>query len=494
MRRDAGIEVCLQNKGVTAIYERRPHMVIAIDKNKRPVGFVTERRARILMEKRRACLYRVFPAVMILKDIDSRTIDTLPTHRIKIDPGSKHTGIAVICNETDEVMFFMQIEHRGDTVHENKMTQKNSRRNRRNRETPYRRCKYRKGEYDSARKEGWLPPTVKSVADNVINWVKKLSGFIRITECSFEAVRFDTQLMDDPDIEGIEYQHGELFGYEMKEYLIDKYGHECQYCHGASGDDILEWEHKLPKSRNGSDSTKNATLACRSCNEEKDTMTPEEWNRKLLSSPQLDDMRRKKKADLTKKEALLLARAEGTENVMKGAVKKSDRYCAWVNSTRRYIERFLFEKFGDVECSSGGRTKYNRIQVLGLPKDHHYDALCVGKVPEGGYTDRTNGYVLYAKAIGRGTRLIGQINECGIIDVKYRDHHKRVGNLQTGDIVHVIIPNGKYTGEYTGRIMTRASGSHDVRTIEGELVTGTKKSEYRILQHTDGYSYRYAIA
>ncbi|MCR5608509.1 MAG: RRXRR domain-containing protein, partial [Lachnospiraceae bacterium] len=73
-------------------------MVIALDKRKRPLGFITERRARILMEKRRAVNYRVYPSVVIIKDVDSRTIDTLPTYRIKIDPGSKYTGIAVVDN------------------------------------------------------------------------------------------------------------------------------------------------------------------------------------------------------------------------------------------------------------------------------------------------------------------------------------------------------------------------------------------------------------
>lgn len=395
-------------------------MVIALDRYKKPLGFVTERRARILMERRRACLYRVFPAVIIIKDLDSRKIAGLPTYRVKIDPGAKHTGIAIIRNETDEVMFFMQIEHRGDQVHKNKQTQKNSRRNRRSRETPYRRCKYKNGRYDSSREEGWLPPSVKSTADNIIAWIRRLSRWIRLTDCSFEAVRFDAQLMDNPNIEGMEYQHGELFGYELREYLLDRYGHECQYCHGVSGDPILEWEHIRPRSRGGSDSVKNATLSCSCCNREKNTMNVREWHEVLQGSPELPVIQKKKASgqELTGPEKLLLARIRGTKDVMEGKVRKSDRYCAWVNSTRRYLERYLFDRFGEVECSTGGRTKYNRTRILKLPKDHHYDALCVGTVPDAGYTDRTHGYVLYAKAMGRGSRLRGHVNDCGIIITK----------------------------------------------------------------------------
>lgn len=110
-------------------------MIIALDKYKRPLGFLTERRCRILMERKRAVLYRVFPTVVILMDVDARTIPDLPSFRIKIDPGSKYTGIAIIRNDTDEFVYAMQIEHRGDAVRAALNKRKNARRNRRSRET-----------------------------------------------------------------------------------------------------------------------------------------------------------------------------------------------------------------------------------------------------------------------------------------------------------------------------------------------------------------------
>lgn len=117
-------------------------MIIALDKYKRPLGFLTERRCRILMERKRAVLYRVFPTVVILMDVDARTIPDLPSFRIKIDPGSKYTGIAIIRNDTDEFVYAMQIEHRGDAVRAALNKRKNARRNRRSRETGYRRAKW----------------------------------------------------------------------------------------------------------------------------------------------------------------------------------------------------------------------------------------------------------------------------------------------------------------------------------------------------------------
>jgi hypothetical protein len=87
--------------------------------------------------------------------------------------------------------------------------------------------------------------------------------------------------MDNPDISGEEYQHGTLFGYELREYLMEYYRHTCQYCGGKSEDSVLEWEHIIPKSRGGSDSVRNATLSCCSCNRDKGALTPNEWLKQL---------------------------------------------------------------------------------------------------------------------------------------------------------------------------------------------------------------------
>ena len=160
----------------------REIVVITLDKKKNPVGFTTERRARILTERGEACVYRYYPYTIILKNLDVEELKIEDTYRIKIDPGSKGTGIAVIREQDNAVMLFLQIEHRGDVVKANLKTRSDVRRNRRQRETWYRHCKWpnhylKKGnkyKFESPRPEGWLPPSVKSTADNIIHWVKKL--------------------------------------------------------------------------------------------------------------------------------------------------------------------------------------------------------------------------------------------------------------------------------------------------------------------------------
>lgn len=455
-------------------------MVIALDRHKRPLGFITERRCRKLFEKKRAVMYRMFPMVVILKNKDSRTIENLPSYRIKIDPGSKYDGISIVDDVNDRIMFAMQIEHRAEQVKSNLDTRRACRRNRRNRETMYRRSKFADGgTFTQSGNEGKIPPSVRSIIGNTETWVRRLKKWINIQECSFEAVRFDTQLLDNPDIEGVQYQQGTLAGTEVREYLLIRHSHTCQYCGGACKDSALEIEHKNPKSRGGSNSIRNLTIACHTCNQEKGALTPEEWLEKINSKP------KKTKTDE--------ARIKGIQNVINNKeTGKSNRYCAWVNITRRRIESFLFGMFENVECSSGGRTKFNRTH-LGYPKDHQYDAACIGTVPEQGYEDLTHGYYVYAKATGRGTRFRGKINRCGIIVKKLAPRPKKVFGFMNGDIVIADIPHKepkpyKYEGRYVGRVMTRARGDFAIRTTKKQLVE-TNYRFVRKVQNADGYQY-----
>lgn len=60
-----------------------------------------------------------------------------------------------------------------------------------------------------------------------MNAVAKLQKLLPVTSISTEHVKFDTQLMQDPEISGIEYQQGNLFGYEVREYLLEKFQRKC---------------------------------------------------------------------------------------------------------------------------------------------------------------------------------------------------------------------------------------------------------------------------
>ena len=114
------------------------------------------------------------------------------------------------------------------------------------------------------RPEGWLAPSIQHRHDSHIRLVTKLETLLPITYKKVELANFDTQKMQHPEITGVEYQQGELQGYEVREYLLDKWGRKCAYC--GEKNVPLEVEHIIPKSRGGTDRVSNLTLSCRGCN------------------------------------------------------------------------------------------------------------------------------------------------------------------------------------------------------------------------------------
>nr|MDJ0619816.1 hypothetical protein [Calothrix sp. MO_192.B10] len=71
---------------------------------------------------------------------------------------------------------------------------------------------------------------------------------------------------------------------------------------------------------------------------------------------------------------------------------------------------------------------------------------------------------------------------------RYVPRFKFVKGFQTGDIVKVVVTNGKKIGEYVGRIATRATGSFNISTKNG-LVQGISYKYCTCIHKKDGYSY-----
>jgi len=232
--------------------------VAVLDTTKKPLAPTTPRRARLLLKKGKAAVFRRYPFTIILK----REIvnPSTPDLKLKIDPGSKITGVAIVNQETGEVVFAGEIGHRGQTVKSKLDARRALRRGRRNRKT-----RYRKPRFDNRRRpEGWLPPSLESRVENVYTWARRLGRAYPITGVAMELVKFDMQLMENPEINGVEYQQGELQGFELREYVLIKFNHRCVYAGDDSPcDQVLNVDHIVSRSRGGSDRVSNLVCACR---------------------------------------------------------------------------------------------------------------------------------------------------------------------------------------------------------------------------------------
>lgn len=281
-----------------------------------------------------------------------------------------------------------------------------------------------------------------------------------ITAISMELVRFDMQLMENAEISGVEYQQGSLAGYEVREYLLEKWKRACTYC---SKENIpLQVEHIVPKAKDGSDRISNLCLACEKCNQRKGTKNIEDFL--------------KKKPDLLKK---ILAQA-------KAPLKDA----AAVNATRWELFRRLQALGLPIECGAGGLTKYNRA-TRKLPKTHWVDAACVGtSTPE---TVQVLGVQpLLITANGHGRRRMCSVDEHGFTYGNPKQSGRKKG-FKTGDIVKAIVTEGKHIGVYVGRVAARATGSFNITTKQ-KTVQGIGHQYCHALHRSDGYSYQRGTA
>jgi RRXRR protein len=154
------------------------------------------------------------------KEVDA----SLESLELKLDPGSKTTGIAI--KQGDKVIFGAELQHRGQQIKEALLSRRQLRLRRRNRKTRYRQARF----LNRTRLDGKLAPSRQYRAETTLTWVRKLMRFAPITSIVQELVRFDLQLMQNPEISGVLYQQGELQGYEVREYLLTKWNRQCAYC------------------------------------------------------------------------------------------------------------------------------------------------------------------------------------------------------------------------------------------------------------------------
>jgi len=113
--------------------------VFVLDVNRKPQNPVHPAKARLLLTQRKAAVLKHFPFTIILKEVAEGPSEVL---RLKIDPGSKTTGVVVINNHTGEIVFAMELEHRGWHIKSLLDSRRTIRRSRRNRKTRYRQPRF----------------------------------------------------------------------------------------------------------------------------------------------------------------------------------------------------------------------------------------------------------------------------------------------------------------------------------------------------------------
>jgi 5-methylcytosine-specific restriction endonuclease McrA len=419
--------------------------VAVLDTNKQLLAPCHPAMARELLSRGEAAMFRRAPFTIILKR-EVSDVQT-PDLQLKIDPGSKVTGMAIVNRQTGEVVSALEIEHRGHAIKKSLDERRGFRHCRRQRKTRYRKSRFK----NRGRRNGFLPPSLESRVENIYTWAQRLRRVYPIRGIAMELVKFDMQLMENPEIKGVEYQQGELAGYELREYLLLKFGHQCAYRRDESPcDEYFEVEHIIPRSRGGSNRVSNLTIACRKHNREKGNATAAEY---------------------------------GFPEVQAQA-KRPLKDAAAVNTTRWALFNHLKSMGLPVETGSGGLTKFNRTR-RGLPKAHWIDAACVGhSTPE--KLDTTKIKPLRVKAVGHNSRQMCRMDKYGFPRTSAKAT-RTVNGFRTGDLVKAVVPKGKKQGVHIGKVAVRSSGSFNIVTAQG-TIQGVSYRYCHSLHRADGYS------
>lgn len=429
---------------------------LVLDTNKQPLDPIHPGTARRLLKAQKAAVYRIYPFTIILKTAQPNP--QAEPIELKLDPGSRVTGIALV--RCRQVIWRAELTHRGLAIKASLDSRRAIRRGRRNRHTRYRPARF----LNRSRPAGWLAPSLQHRVETIITWVNKLIRLAPIGSIVQELVRFDLQQLENPEISGTEYQQGTLAGYEVREYLLNKWERKCAYC---SIENVpLQIEHIRPRAKGGTDRISNLCLACEKCNQKKGTQDIEVFLAK--------------KPDVLKR---VLSQA-----------KRPLKDAAAVNSTRWALLNRLKLTGLPVATGSGGLTKFNRTR-LGLPKNHSLDAACVGMVEE---LEVLSTKPLLIKCQGHGDRQMCRTDKFGF-PTRYVPRFKFVEGFQTGDIVRLNLLKDKLkktgelvirAGSYVGRVAVRSSGSFNISTKIG-LIQGINCKYCQIIHQKDGYSYQF---
>ena len=420
--------------------------VAVLDKHKKPLDPCSEKRARKLLESGRARIHKYYPVFTIRlvdRDIKDSVVHPLS---LGIDPGSRHTGMAVSIPNKGKAIALFQVDHRKDKIHLKMEKRKMYRKHRRYRKTRYRkqrflnrvskhRCKY--------------SPSIKHLYESILNIINKLRKYFNIKKIYIEVAKFDinkmlaAQFLNDVDIR--------ISSTELKEYLLKKYNYKCVYC--GKSNTRLEIDHVIPRSRGGTNRLSNLVIACHDCNQKKSNKTLEEF-------------------------------IPNKANEIKNQLKRSLKDASAVNII---IPKLLQElnKLGIKIITTYGYITKDRRKTFNMPKSHSLDALCT----TGMYFNNWNKLpTILITCMGRGHRRICKSNKYGF-PVVYRQRCKSYFGFYTGDIVKAIITIGKKIGKYFGRIIVRKTGYFDIKNI----IDGVPYKFFILLSRNDGYFYNLII-
>ena len=287
-------------------------LVYIINKNNNPLMPTTPRKARHLLEAGKANIIGYNPFTIQLTWDCEENVQSIT---LGIDPGYDWIGYGAVTYSRE--LISGEIELRSDIkgLLEKRASYRRTRRSR---------LWHREPRFNNRSKpEGWLAPSIQHKLDTHLKLIDKIKSILPITSTIIEIATFDQQKMQNPEISGIEYQQGTLQGYEIREYLLEKFKHKCAYCNKSNIP--LEIEHIIPKSRGGSNRASNLTIACHECNQSKNNLTAEEFGYPSIQAKAKKALKASTFMNIVKKRLFEIIKKDNSTSYTYGYITKRNR-------------------------------------------------------------------------------------------------------------------------------------------------------------------------
>ena len=383
-------------------------MVYVLNQHGQPL-MPTENHAkvRILLKSGKARVVKRCPFTIQLL---YRSTEYTQDISLGVDAGNRHIGLSATTK--DKVLFESDVELRSDIV-DLLSARRQNRRARRSHKTRYRKPRFS----NRRRKDGWLAPSVQNKVDTHLTAIRRVHEILPVSRIVVEVASFDIQKIRNPDMSGTEYQQGEQMGFwNVREYVLFRDGHECQCCHGRSGDKVLNVHH-IENRKTGGNAPNNLITLCETCH---------------------------------------TGYHKGTVKLPKAIHRgMTFRDAAFMGIMRWALYDKLKGAYPDVHLTYGYITKNVRIEN-GLPKDHYIDARCISGNPNA----KSDGTVYYQRKVRCHNRQIHKVN--------FTRGGKRRRNQAPYEVMGFrLFDKVKWKGRECFIFGRRSTGRMDLRLLDG---------------------------
>ena len=449
----------------------QPNYIPVLTTKGRPLAPCHPKRARSIVRASKAQFrHRNGIRCIVLTKTNAPKVKAASKLQLRIDPGGKHTGIAIARDHPDgsrDVIMALVVNHRGRDIKNNMVKRRVHRRNRRHRKTRYRQPKFN----NRTQPNDWLPPSLLSRLQNTMTWIRRLSKLFPITEIHVETSVFDPQLLRNPEMRGIEYQQGPLYRTNLRAAVLHRDNHKCVYCNRSGKRQRLELDHVMPRSHGGADRYDNLVAACRTCNQQRGNQTLEQWLKR----------RPKKLAEIEAKLGMELADATHMNIILP-----------------RLLQELGNDGWTVVQHSAASTTAGRRL--CSVEKSHHGDAAMTGCPTRLRYMP-TEPITIDAKGRGNRQRIMpdqfgtpkgaGYQEYCRLpkhvqkrtLTPAHKKRAKRVLDVATGDYVRFVHQGNPVQGY--GAI------SHQQVALTSPKWKSVKADQATVVERNHGYQANY---